>query len=213
MKRQGLSLLEVILALAILAFSMAAIGELIRIGTTSASNAEDYTEGQLLAESKLSEIMSGVITPDPVTRVPFPTNPDWYYTIELAQTEDTEVMSLGVTVEKYIERSRPLAFSLVRWIPDPGIELPAEEEEVEETDDSSNSSQNSGNSSSGGSGNSGSGNNSSGNSNNNGSGSGSGGIPNIPTGNLPGTTPGNLPGNLPGNSGNVNDPSNTRGGR
>jgi hypothetical protein len=211
MKRAGLSLLEVILALAILALSMAAIGELIRIGTTSASNAEDYTDGQLLAESKLSEIMSGVSTADPVTRVPFTTNPDWYYTVELAQTEDTEVMALRVTVEKYIERSRPVAFSLIRWIPDPGIELPEEEEEVPADD--SNSSQNSGNSSSSGGNDNGSsngGNSAGGNNGNSGSGtgSGSGGLPN-----LPGNLPGNLPNGIPGNSGNTTDPRSGRGGQ
>lgn len=129
--RRGLSLLEVILALAILALSMAAIGELIRIGTRSAAAAEDYTRAQLLAESKLAEIMSGATTADPVTRVPFPTDPAWAYTIELAATEETEVMALRVTVETHLERARPLTFSLVRWIPDPGIELPEETEEEE----------------------------------------------------------------------------------
>jgi prepilin-type N-terminal cleavage/methylation domain-containing protein len=132
MMRRGLSLLEVILAIAILALSMAAIGELIRIGTISASRAEEYTQAQILADSKLSEIMSGAITADPVTRAQFPTQPDWYYTIELAATEQTEVMELRVTVETHIKRARPLAFSLTRWIPDPGIELPEETEEPEE---------------------------------------------------------------------------------
>jgi prepilin-type N-terminal cleavage/methylation domain-containing protein len=145
-ERSGLSLLEVILALAILALSMAAIGELIRVGTISASNAEDFTEAQILAESKLSEIMAGAVTADPVTRVPFVTAPDWFYTIELAATEETEVMALRVTVETHLDRLRPLSFSLVRWIPDPGIELPAEEEAAEEPDDSQDSSTGSGSS-------------------------------------------------------------------
>jgi prepilin-type N-terminal cleavage/methylation domain-containing protein len=180
--RRGLSLLEVILALAILALCLSAIGELIRIGTISAANAEDYTEAQILAESKLSEIMSGAITPDPVTRVPFINSPDWVYSIELAATEEPEVMAMRVTVETHLDRARPLAYSLYRWIPDPGIELPAEEEQPDNSSQNTdNSSQDSPDTPTGSGGTSGG--------NNSNSGGMSGG--NIPS-NIPGG--GNLPG-------------------
>ena len=133
MKRRGLSLLEVILALAILALSMAAIGELIRIGTRSARGAEDFTRGQILCESKLSEIISGVQTADPVTRIPFANRSRLVLHLRArGHRRDRSLMALTVTVETHIERPRPLSYSLVRWIPDPGIELPEEPEETEE---------------------------------------------------------------------------------
>ncbi|MCA9267984.1 MAG: prepilin-type N-terminal cleavage/methylation domain-containing protein [Planctomycetales bacterium] len=121
--RRGLSLLEVILALAILAISMAAIGELIRMGTRAARQAEDLTRAQILCESKLSEIVAGVQTADPVSRLGFPAEPGWYYSVDLAPTDDQGVMALTVLVETNIDAPRPTAFSLTRWIPDPGIEL------------------------------------------------------------------------------------------
>ena len=139
---RGLSLLEVILALTILALSMAAIGELIRIGSHSARNAQDLTLAQILCESKLSEIVAGITPYDPVTREPMVMDPDWYYTVQLAPTEEQGVMALAVTVETHIERRRPVAYTLVRWVPDPGIEIPDAPEEVSDTTSDSSSEDN-----------------------------------------------------------------------
>ena len=119
--------MEVILALAILALSMVAIGELIRIGTNSAQHARDMTRAQILCESKLSEIVAGAAPYDLVTRAPLPLDPEWFYTVELAPTEEENVMALAVTVETHLENPRPVAFTLIRWVPDPGIELPDEQ--------------------------------------------------------------------------------------
>ncbi len=209
----ALSLLEVILALAILALSMAAIGELLRMGNRSARKAQLSTRAQILCESILSQVVCGALPPSPVTRAPVVTDPDWYYTTELASTEVQGVMLLAVTVETQIELARPPGFTLVRWIPDPGIQLP--DEPVGPSGTGTNST--SGNTTAAGGspgGNSGGGNNTAGGGNNSGNNNagGTGGgrnnnggsspprnIPgNIP-GNLPGKIPGNIPGNLPGN--------------
>ena len=50
--RRGLSLLEVIIALAILGLGLATIGELIRIGTDSAKRARQQTTAQLLCQGR-----------------------------------------------------------------------------------------------------------------------------------------------------------------
>lgn len=129
--RGGLTLLEVILALAILAISMAAIGEIVRTGARSARRAKEMTRAQILCESKLSELVAGAEPYEPVVRAPLLTDPDWYYTVELTPTLDEGVIELAVTVETNIERPRPLAFTLIRWVPDPGLELPDEPVEGE----------------------------------------------------------------------------------
>lgn len=133
----GLTLLEVILALTILALSMVAIGELIRMGTHSARDAQDLTQAQILCESKLSEIVAGAAPYEPVDRAMFPTDPDWYYSVMLEPTEEQGVMALAVIVETHIQRQRPVAFTLVRWVPDPGLEIPVEEQSAEDADTSS----------------------------------------------------------------------------
>ncbi len=59
------SLLEVVLALAILVGAIAVTGELVRLGTLSAASARDLTQAQLICESKLAEITSGITPPRP----------------------------------------------------------------------------------------------------------------------------------------------------
>ena len=56
---RGLSLLEVILAIAILGGSLATIGQLIRIGARNAAEARDLTMAQLYAESQMNRLSSG----------------------------------------------------------------------------------------------------------------------------------------------------------
>ena len=151
MRRTGLSLLEVILAIAILAMSMAAVGELVRLGTERAELARDLTKAQLLCESKLSEIVVGAHPADPVMQLPFLTDPDWFYSVDLAATEDESLMALSVLVETHLERKYPIQFALTRWIPDPGIELPEEEEQPDDaTDQPEEDDQPTGNSGNGG---------------------------------------------------------------
>ena len=55
-RRRGLSLLEVILAIAILGGAIAAIGELVRLGVRSASYAKQPTQAHLLCDTRMAEI-------------------------------------------------------------------------------------------------------------------------------------------------------------
>jgi hypothetical protein len=133
---RGISLLEVILALAILAGALVVLGELVRIGTRAGSGARDLTRAHLLCESIMSEVLAGAVELDPVRRVEMPGDPDWLYSIGLATLEEEGLVALEITVEENTEsRKHRLTYSLVRWIPDPGIEIPEEVEEDEEEED------------------------------------------------------------------------------
>ena len=132
--RNGLSLLEVMLAIAILGGSIVAIGELIRIGTLSAANARDLTQAQLLCESKINEVLTGGAELNAVTTQQFdptvtPGSEEWTYSIEVGQTDYEGVMSVRVTVQQDASKSRPVSFSLSAWMMDPEIEYAQPEEE------------------------------------------------------------------------------------
>jgi general secretion pathway protein I len=137
----GFSLLEVILALAILVGAMAVLGELARHGLESARIARDTTLAQLLCESKLAEIMSGVVDPEPVGLTSFGAAADegdveWLYAIDIESMSDQGLATLRVTVTQDMPPERhPVVFSVVRWIPDPNVDL-SEEEKTEESSDS-----------------------------------------------------------------------------
>ncbi len=139
LSRRGLSLLEVILAMAILAGAITVLGELVRMGLRHAAAAQDLTRAQLLCESKMAEITAVTILPEPVRGATVLTDPDWRYSIEFAQTDVQYLVAVRVTVERDTERRNKARFSLVRWMPDPGVELsetseetPAEETPAEE---------------------------------------------------------------------------------
>ena len=60
-RQPAFTLMEVIIALAVLGMSMVAIGTLIQIGGQNALQARLLTTAQFLAETKLSEVKAGII--------------------------------------------------------------------------------------------------------------------------------------------------------
>ena len=126
--RHGFSLLELILALAILSGAVAILGEAYRSGMRFAQSARDLTHAQLLCESKLAEIAAGLTPAEPQDSVPFETAEDgadseWLYSIEVASLDEEGLIQVGVTVTKDVPaQKRPVEFPLVRWMVDPSIE-------------------------------------------------------------------------------------------
>jgi prepilin-type N-terminal cleavage/methylation domain-containing protein len=129
MKRQGFSLLEVILALAILGGAIAVLGELARQGLENTRLARDTACAQLLCESKLAELLSGMEYPEPVQQAPLtsgdvPSQFPWVYSIELVPTAQDGLVAVWVTVTQELPSERhPAQCTLVRWILDPGVAL------------------------------------------------------------------------------------------
>lgn len=129
--QDAFSLLEVILALTILGVSLAILGELARWGLRHAGYVRDMTQAQILCESKMSQIVAGLVLPESVIDVPFAAedvvDPDdpvgWVYTVELAETDQPGLVAVAVTVSQNVPPERkPVRCTLVRWIPDPGIQ-------------------------------------------------------------------------------------------
>lgn len=141
-KRGGFSLLEVILAMAILAGSIAVLGEAIRLGMRNAQITCDMTQAQLLCASKLDEISSGLALVAAVPSAEFDCvvgdgQTIWLYSISLEATleEGLDVVCVTVTQDNVPE---PVTFSLYRWVPNAGAEIAAESTGTEdlETGDS-----------------------------------------------------------------------------
>ena len=126
--RRALSLLEVILAIAILAGCIAAIGQLIHLGSREAEEARDMTRAQLLCESKIEEIAAGVTPAEAASAVPFENDPGWMYSVAVNPLDRENLIEVRVTVQQaqstYLQ---PLSVTFVRWMLDPGIQT------VEET--------------------------------------------------------------------------------
>ena len=119
---RGLSLLEVILAIAVLGGCMAVIGELVRMGVRNAEEARELTKAQLLCESKLEEVAAGIMPLESAANAAFELAPDWSYTIETGSLDQQGLVQVRVTVQQVeSDRLYPLTFTLTRWIVDPSL--------------------------------------------------------------------------------------------
>ena len=119
--RDGMSLLEVILAIAILGGALAIIGELIRIGSRNAASARDLSTAQLHCESKLAEVAAGV-EPLEGGGGPLDETGEWTYSVVSEPVDDLGLIGVTVTVQQDpAQIARPLSFTLTRWIIDPAV--------------------------------------------------------------------------------------------
>ena len=129
--RSGLTLLEVMIALAILGTSLAAIGELIRIGADAADRATELTTAQFLCDTKLAEIKSGITPALSVGPVPFEvfeTEEPWEYMVLVDSTNVQEGLILvEVTVSQIRTDGRqPVMVTLTTWMIDRDLENEAD---------------------------------------------------------------------------------------
>ncbi len=127
--KAGFSLLEVILALAILFGAIAVLGELGRLGMQNARLTQDLTRAQFLCQSKLAEIISGITPLETIQRAEFDSlyqdsDVPWVYSIETQQIDNGGLYMVRVTVEKNLPAAqRPASFSLVQWIANPILSI------------------------------------------------------------------------------------------
>ncbi len=146
-KRDGLTLLEIILAIVILGGVVAVLGEVGRMGLQNARASRDLTQAELLCESLMGLIRIGSIPMQssydnpvendyPDTNVISPTRPDtilWYYSVEVNSTVEDGLLEVAVTVwQNQPLDPRPISCRLVCWMIDPEYleELETEMQEI-----------------------------------------------------------------------------------
>lgn len=137
--RRGLSLLEVMLAIAILGATMAAVGELIRTGTRAALRAQDMTTAQFLCENMIAEVATGLV-PLQSSQGLFPQAPEWAYTIAVQQVSQAGLIGVQVIVYRAQDPDpNPFTYQLTRWVINPALKYPPVEETESSTDSSASS--------------------------------------------------------------------------
>ena len=123
-----MSLLEVVLALAILAMSAGILATITRTATDNGLIAHRLATAQILAESKMAEVVTGAIPLDgaggwmPITdTVPQGT---WYYQLqtEAAARKDMIGVRLSVSDQAGVDENKEV-FYIVRWMIDPNLGL------------------------------------------------------------------------------------------
>jgi prepilin-type N-terminal cleavage/methylation domain-containing protein len=123
----GFSLLEVILALAILTGGIAVLGELSRQGLDCAHYSRDSARGQLICQSKIEEIVSGVQYPTTISATDSGIvykigDPIWLYSVDVEQTNYPGLLMIRVTATPDLPaHTKPNQVTMVRWMIDPAL--------------------------------------------------------------------------------------------
>lgn len=121
MKRRGITLLEIVLALGLAAVAMSLLAQLVAIGSDAAASARDRSTAQVVAESVMAEFTSGVAAPVGTSGV-WEADPMWAYDVSVASGTSATMNVITVTVAHNVESARPTTFSLTQWLaipPDP----------------------------------------------------------------------------------------------
>lgn len=121
------TLLEVILALAILGVAMGVLVEVSRLTLRNARTAVLETEATLIAESVLAELESGASPLDNLQGEWMDDSPqagpaEWEYQVLIEQTQLTELLQARITVSQILDtdlNQAPFSLTLIRLFPDP----------------------------------------------------------------------------------------------
>ncbi|MEQ1904187.1 MAG: hypothetical protein ABL888_08395 [Pirellulaceae bacterium] len=117
--RHGLSLLEVVLAIAILGMSMVTIVQLLNIGYRGAMSSRARTEAALLCDSKMAELAAGVLSLESKSAAAVAENPNWIYSVDVQPSSQLGLLVVTVTVKQATNSLAPVSMSIVRFMPDP----------------------------------------------------------------------------------------------
>ncbi len=142
-RRAGLSLLEVVLALSILAVAAGLLAQITKQATDNGLLAQRLATAQMLCESKMSEVLAGAIplTTTSWTQITDSGKGNFYYRIqtETAARPNMIGVRLGVTDQPESSTSNPELFFIVRWMIDPSLGLDTPPTATESTGSSTGS--------------------------------------------------------------------------
>ncbi|HSQ54887.1 MAG TPA: prepilin-type N-terminal cleavage/methylation domain-containing protein [Gemmata sp.] len=118
-RRDGLTILEVIVSLAILVIALAAVGLLINMGSDNELQTRMTTTGTRLAQSKLAEVEAGIVSFDTTSGDFGDGEPGWSWTMNAAD-QGKNLWLVNVTVTREY-RGTQFQMSMGQMVLDPSI--------------------------------------------------------------------------------------------
>jgi general secretion pathway protein I len=101
--RSGLTLLEVLIALAIFMVAMTAISRLVSTGSRAATEAQLEADAALRAETVLNEALAGVHPLQASQGNAFEDDPNWEWSMAVVEGPHIDLLQVDVTVARKIE--------------------------------------------------------------------------------------------------------------
>jgi general secretion pathway protein I len=119
--RPGLSLLEVLVALAIFLISLIAIGQLITLGGERAVDGQQHGRAAQLCQSKLAEVVAGAVPLTSQSEVPFDEDPNWVWSLDCTQADAPGLWNVQVRVIRQRSDGTQVERSLSQMVLDPSL--------------------------------------------------------------------------------------------
>ena len=140
--RAGFSLLEMILALALLGTSLGILAQVAMTGTDAALEAEQLSQARMIAQSRLAETLANGVTPTSIPPSPAETmdsnsTVNWQYQVDVVPAPMDGMLAIRISVQALDDDGgTPTAqYSITRWMIDPALglmEMADEEEAMKE---------------------------------------------------------------------------------
>ena len=118
--RYGITLLEVLIALAIFLGALAVIGQIVSTGSQAAVSAQLKAESVRRCETILAEVLSGSI-PLQTASGSFEDDPEWSWTVSVQDGLATDLLTIEASVSR--NGNSASEYSLTRWVRDPQVFL------------------------------------------------------------------------------------------
>jgi general secretion pathway protein I len=149
--RKGMSLLEVLTALTIFLFSVVLISQMVTTSSRMAVESRRLTQAALLCESKIGELVSGVLPLETTPAQPIPeADEHWTYEVNCEPQEWTTVPIDGQSIPglnivhvtvvwQTTQGTDRLEYTLSRVILDPRVRVPAPQQSTSSSSSSTTS--------------------------------------------------------------------------
>ena len=122
-RRRGMTLLEVLIALAIFLAAVTVIGQLVNTGSQAAIGAQLKAEASRRAETVMAEAIAGVVPLQSTSGV-FEDDQAWNWTLSVQDATHADMLLVEVIVARQGSlRQEQTNFHLVRWVRDPELWL------------------------------------------------------------------------------------------
>ena len=115
--RHGMTLLEVIVAMAIFLIALASIAQLIEFGTNNSIEAARTTTATRLCQSKMAEVEAGIIPATEGGQGTFDEEPLWKWSVEVGA--EVAANTYPITVKAWIDQGRRVEVSMTQIVYDP----------------------------------------------------------------------------------------------
>lgn len=119
--RRGLSLLEVLVAMAIFLFALVALGHLVTQAGNRALDVQQKSQAIQICKAKLAELAAGAIPLESQGDVPLDEDPSWHWSLDAEQGNVSGLWNVSVRVTKQQASGSKIEVALNQMMLDPSL--------------------------------------------------------------------------------------------